>query len=76
MTFLNKLKRENKPWAVLGMTRREYESKRPWKTAGVDRARFEEITSALPAELVQRIKEEAQAELLVEQIFGPDALRE
>lgn len=57
------------------MSMREYEAKRPWKVAGVDRERYETVMSSLPAELVQRIKEEAHAELLIEQIFGENALR-
>jgi hypothetical protein len=59
MSFLKKLKRENKPWAVLGMSRREYEVKRPWKVAGVSRDHFEEITVMAPPELIERLKEEA-----------------
>jgi len=76
MNPLKKLKRENKPWAVLGMSRREYEAKRPWKVAGVSRDHFEDITVMVPAEIIERLKEEAQAELLVEQIFGKDVFKE
>ena len=76
MNLFKKLKRENKPWAVLGMSRREYEAKRPWKVAGVSRDHFEEITVMVPAEIIERLKEEAQAELLVEQIFGKDVFKE
>jgi len=76
MSFLKNLKRENKLWAVLGMSRREYEVKRPWKVAGVSRDHFEEITIMAPAEMIQRLKGEAQAELLEEQIFGKDVFKE
>jgi len=76
MNLLKKLKRENKPWAVLGMSRREYEVKRPWKGAGVSRDHFEEIKAIVPPEMIERLKEEAQAELLVEQIFGKDVFKE
>jgi len=76
MSFIKKLKRVNKPWAVLGMSRREYEAKRPWKVAGVSRERFEKVTVLVPGDLIQQFKEEAQAELLVEQFFGKDALKE
>ena len=73
MDALKKLKRENKPWAVLGLSRREYETKRPWKAAQMSRAAFEDIALALPQEIIADIKLHAEAELLVESIFGEAA---
>ena len=58
------------------MTRREFETKRPWKAAGVSRDEFEEMTQIIPQEIVEQIKEEAQAARFVEEIFGANALRE
>ena len=76
MNLLKKLKRENKPWAVLGMSRREYEAKRPWKVAGVSRDHFEEITVMVPAEVIAELKLHAEAELLLEKVFGKDVFKE
>jgi hypothetical protein len=76
METLHKLKRENKPWAALGLSRRAYETSRPWKKARMQRDQFEEILLALPASLIEDIKDHAHAEALLEGIFGKDALQE
>jgi len=74
--FFRKRPSPSKPWDLLGMTRSEYEAIRPWKTAGVSRARFEEVTALVPAEIVAKIKQEAEADLWAEELFGEGMLRE
>lgn len=59
-----------KPWAILGISRKQYESCRPWKKAGVSRERFDEIVRLVPSEATNSLQEEARADILVEAIFG------
>ena len=66
---MDKLKGE-KPWAILGISRREYDKARPWKSAGMSKEAFAELVRAVPPEAVTVLKQEAEAEMLVEAIFG------
>lgn len=59
-----------KPWDKLGISRRQYQASGPWKKAGIKRAVYEDILLSLPDEVLQGLKEEAEAERLVEMIFG------
>lgn len=75
MTSLSRLKARlsgNKPWAILGLSRKEYEARRPWARAGQPRERFEEMLLALGEhpEILQDLKDYAEAEALTEMIFG------
>jgi len=70
MSFVKNLKRDNKPWALLGLSRRDYEARRPWKAAEVSRAEFEDMLFQVPPELIDEIKLTAHAEALVESVFG------
>jgi len=72
MSFVKNLKRDNKPWALLGLSRREYEARRPWKAAKVSRAEFEDMICQVPPELIDEIKLHAHAEALVESVFWKD----
>ena len=67
--MLQALKSE-KPWAKLRLTRREYETKRPWAAAGINRKRWEEILLEFPDEAITALYLEADAEKLVEAMFG------
>ena len=67
--MLKTLKNE-KPWAKLRITRREYEAKRPWVKSGMSRQKFEEIIVVFPDEAIDAIYRDAEAERLVEAIFG------
>lgn len=67
-----KLKKE-KPWAKLRMTRREYEAKRPWASTALSRQKWEEGLDYFPDEAIDAIYREAEADLLVEAIFGKTA---
>lgn len=67
--MIKNLKRE-KPWAKLRMTRRSYEAARPWAKSGMDRQQFENIMLAIPDEAIDAIKLEADAERLVDAMFG------
>lgn len=49
--MLKNLKRE-KPWAKLRMSRKEYETRQPWKNSGVSRTKFEEYVAHFPDEAI------------------------
>ncbi|WP_045218066.1 hypothetical protein [Desulfonatronum thioautotrophicum] len=59
-----------KPWAILGITREHYFATKPWKKAGVSKEKIAEILNLIPHEAMQILKDEADAERLVESIFG------
>jgi len=67
--MLQHLKRE-KPWAKLRMSRKDYETRRPWKNSGVSRKRFEAYLGDFPDEAIDVLYREADAEKLVEAMFG------
>lgn len=64
---------KNKPWAVLRMTRVQYAASRPWKKTKMSRKAFENLICSLPPEIFDEIKLQADAEHLLESIFGDDA---
>lgn len=63
---------KNKPWTVLRMTRKQYAAARPWKLTKYSRETFESIISTLPIELFDELRLQADAEHLLESIFGED----
>ena len=67
--MFEQLKKE-KPWAVLKVSRRQYETKRPWVAANLPRKEFEELLTMLPDGFVDHCHREAEAERLVAAIFG------
>ena len=67
--MLKNLKRE-KPWAKLRMSRKEYKTRQPWKNSGVSRTKFEEYITHFPDEAIGALYREAEAEKLVEAMFG------
>jgi hypothetical protein len=62
--------KQEKPWAILKVTRRQYESQRPWKKAGISRARFEGLLAILPEGFVDHCHRDADAEKLITSMFG------
>jgi hypothetical protein len=66
--MIRDLKKE-KPWAKLRMTRRQYETVRPWKKAGMGRGRWEELVLLIPDDAIDALKLEADADKLVEALF-------
>lgn len=61
---------QNKPWAVLRVSRRQYYTERPWKRAGMTRARFEDLIAILPDGFVDECHRAADAEKLAKALFG------
>lgn len=71
MGLKNKLGKD-KPWAILGITRKHYESTKPWKNAGMSRTDFDNLVRSAPPEMVTTLWDEAHADQLVEAMFGKD----
>ena len=65
-----------KPWAILRISRKRYEACHPWKTAGLTRAKFEELLKLILDELVSEMCDHAVAEILVESMFGKESVSE
>jgi hypothetical protein len=61
-----------KPWQRMGINRRQYSAARPWKKAGMTRAKYEKIIMAVPQEMLTEIRITAEADALVEKIFGKE----
>ena len=59
-----------KPWERLDLSRKEYAATKPWKTAKMKRAVFEDILLMVPDELIQEWKLEGQADFLLKSILG------
>ncbi len=49
VTLKDHLSRE-KPWAILGMTRKQYAAARPWKKAGMTKEKYAEMLNLVPRE--------------------------
>lgn len=67
---MSKFFSEDKPWSKLRMSRKAYEAHRLWKKMKLDRKKFEAIVFLLPEDLIDEVYEDANAERLVEAIFG------
>ena len=61
---------QGKPRAKLRITRKQYEGRQPWMVAGMNRKKFEEIIVELPDETIDALYRDAEADRLVEAIFG------
>ena len=70
-TLKDQLSRE-KPWAILGITRKKYDTIKPWKKAGMTKDKYAEMLNLMPHEAMQILKDEADADRLVESIFGKE----
>lgn len=62
--------RAEKPWARLRMTRKQYEAKRPWAKSGMSRKQWEANLDYFPDEAIDALYREAEADILVNAIFG------
>lgn len=65
-----------KPWAKLRMSRQQYSASRIWKKCGMERDVFEKKLQLIPDELIGRMYEEANAERLIEAMFGKGCLED
>jgi len=58
-----------KPWYVLGVTRRQYETARPWKLARMERGAFDALVASLPHDYVTEKRRGFDAQQLVNALF-------
>jgi hypothetical protein len=58
-----------KPWAILGITRKQFAAAKPWMKAGMTKEKYAELLNMIPHEAMQILKDEVDAERLVESIF-------
>ncbi len=58
-----------KPWAILGISRKQYAAAKPWKKAGMTKEKYAQMLNLMPYEAMQILKYEADAERLVNEIF-------
>lgn len=65
-------KSEIRPWAKLKLSRKVYEARKPWKAAKMTRPQFEALIEIMPVEVLDGLKLEAQAQMLLENVFGKD----
>ena len=69
MPLKDKLDQE-KPWAILGWTRKQWKQSKMWKKAVVSEEKMARIILSLDQETLKELKDHAAAEVLVENIFG------
>lgn len=62
--------REEKPWAVMGVSRKQYETARMWKKVKMSREKFDDLVCSLPPDLCKELHLIADGEKLAEAIFG------
>lgn len=67
------LSNKEKHWAVMGVTRRQYESARMWKKTKLTRKEFDKLISSLPPEIFKEMQLEADGQRLIEAVFGKDS---
>lgn len=65
-----------KPWAILGISRRQYDTAKPWKRAKMSKEKFAKLVCMVPPEAIARLKDVADAEVLLEAAFGKDCCQE
>lgn len=56
----------------MGISRTQYFAIRPWKKAGMSRAKYEKIIMVVPREILTEIRITAEADALVDRMFGKE----
>lgn len=69
MTLKDKFNQE-KPWVILGWTRKQWKARRLWKQAGVTEKKMIQLLQSLDHSTIQELKDYAMTELLTDKIFG------
>ena len=67
---------KEKPWAILGISRQEYDRAKPWKKARMTKEAFGDLVRAVAPEAIKNLKDEAQAEILTAAIFGASVVED
>ena len=61
---------KEKPWVLLGISRKEYDSLRLWKKTKLSRKEFDSLLSSLPDSFFKEVKLCVDAEKIVQAIFS------
>lgn len=61
---------QEKPWAILGWTRKQWKAQKMWKKAGVTEEKMTQLLQSLDHSTIQEMKDHAMVEILTESIFG------
>lgn len=69
MSLKDHLQKE-KPWAMLGWTRKQWKKSKMWKQAGMSEEKMAQFIAGLDQETITELKNHATAEALVENMFG------
>jgi len=59
-----------KPGAILGISRCQYDTAKPWKRAKMSTEEFAKLVCMVPPEAIKHLKDVADAERLLEAAFG------
>ncbi|MBF0481657.1 MAG: hypothetical protein HQK81_15680 [Desulfovibrionaceae bacterium] len=61
---------QDKPWAKLRITRKQYAAGRPWNKAGMDKKSLENVFLALPESFFDALKLDADAGRQLNEVFA------
>lgn len=61
---------KEKPWAILGVSRKSYDALKPWKKMKLSREEFGNKICSLPPEVFNDLRLHADANILVDSLFG------
>lgn len=61
-----------KPWALLGVSRRQYDTTKPWKKVNMTKDAFSRLVCTIPPEAIKILQDQSDAEKLLEAVFGKD----
>jgi hypothetical protein len=63
---------QEKPWAILGWTRKQWKTQKIWKKAGVTEDKMVQLLQSLDYSTIQKMKDHAMADLLTDKVFGSE----
>ncbi len=67
-----KVKKHEKPWAILRWTRKQWKTQKMWKKAGVTEEKMAQLLQSLDHSTIQYMKDYAMADLLTDKVFGSE----
>ena len=71
MALKDKFQQE-KAWAILGWSRKQWKARRLWKKAGVSEEKMIQLLQTLDHSTIQEMKDYAMSELITDKIFGSE----
>ncbi|MCA1743366.1 MAG: hypothetical protein LC631_05390 [Desulfovibrionales bacterium] len=71
MSIKDKFQQE-KPWVILGWTRKQWKTQKMWKKAGVTEDKMIRLLQTFDHATIQEMKDHAMADLITEKVFGSE----